>query len=229
MRLNLYFFQISLIPFKVSVAFFVALSYIDAVNLNSLAQLLDRRSPEWIAVMVSVVFVEWGISRSDYEVPENLNGATEELDMSAAREKLLAVSDSKLRRQFIDLLLWKKVIVERREEAVPEAASVAIPEWSERERCERKIRSGRCPQQDKVLLALGILSGGVSGPSISSGEVKRHLRDLGQGDLAEDATTHLNKLAEAGDIRLLPDRLPRRETVFVLTEQGEEAIREILI
>lgn len=211
--------------FKVTVAIFVALSNIGAVNLNSLAQLLERRSPEWIAAMVPVVFVKWGISRSRYAFPSHLGGMEEQRDMSEPREQLIAVADAELRHEFLELLLWKGVLLELGEED----ATKSIPEWTERERCERKIRSGRCAQQDKVLLALGILSAGKTGSAINSGAVKVYLRDLGLADLAADATTHLNKLAEAGDIQLLPDRLPRRETVFVLTDQGEEAIREILI
>ena len=195
------------------------------MELNALAQLLDRRNLEWIAAMVVVVLVKWHISRSRFAFPQHLVGAAEQMDMTIAREQLLGVTDLAIRQEFLELLVWKGVLVESENGDQSEP----IPEWSERERCERKMRSNRCAQQDKVLLALGVLSGGIPGPPVSSGAVKRLLRDLGLTDLASDATTHLNKLAEAGDIKLLPVRLSRRETVFELSDQGSQAISDILI
>jgi hypothetical protein len=196
-------------------------------NLSGVLSLLAQRTPDWIIAMVSAVLVEWEVA-GEYELNSDQPAALEDPSMSGPRLELANILDHHLRQQFLEWLSLKKFIIKKAAD-VAGSLLVATPPWSHKERCERKIAATRGAQQDKVLLALGVLSGGQLGEGISSGTVKRYLRQLGQSTLADDATTFLSKLAEAGDLKRLEERLTRRETVFELTAEGATAISELLL
>lgn len=202
------------------------------MDFLSLHRHLVGKSPEWLTTLGVSALSEWLVDLERWQfVNQEWVKFPYQAEMETALADLAALPPGEEREKVLKFLVRKRVLLEVHATPPQELPidSPPVPEWSDRTRAEAKIRAKRGLSQDKILLGLAILCGGQPGKPIASGDVKRHLRELEMNDLADDATTFLTKLAEAGDLELLPERRSRKETVFELTDAGAKAVEELLI